>query len=325
MNKASYIRHIITDTHSFLEYLADTGKANISRGYINTFRVPTSMYGLETQVDLPDDDVIDRIANIKTETLTEERTKATCIMLFMSGMRVGAFVTLPIKCVNIKKQKINQDPLCGVEVKCNKTALTNMLRNSKLLEIIAAWDNKVRSFYGPDGLWYPNLRNPYEFAAPGYTAGEYRQTGICQDIKKLLEKNGITYYSPHPFRHAFVRYCKDRCTTLAEAESIANQTMQTVPTMLQYGHMSQSQSDKLFIDLVSRDPNTMSTNISVVKVPEIIKDQMEQIVVGINNISSQTSALKNFDDVSVTLNLLVGKIEQMGTAINIILHFLRKL
>jgi site-specific recombinase XerC len=54
-----------------------------------------------------------KIASLNPETLAEKRGRAAMIFMYLSGMRVGAFLTLPIECVDLGQMKIYQIPSMG--------------------------------------------------------------------------------------------------------------------------------------------------------------------------------------------------------------------
>jgi site-specific recombinase XerD len=52
------------------------------------------------------------------------RDRAAMAFLFLSGMRVTAFTTLPILAVNIGRREVRQWPALGVKTKLSKAATT---------------------------------------------------------------------------------------------------------------------------------------------------------------------------------------------------------
>ena len=81
------------------------------------------------------------------------RDQAACAMLFLSGMRVGAFVTLPISCVDLSTRTIIQDPERGVRTKNRKASVSHLLEIPDLLAVVTAWDAHIRRA-APTGTWY---------------------------------------------------------------------------------------------------------------------------------------------------------------------------
>jgi site-specific recombinase XerC len=83
-----------------------------------------------------------KIAAHDPPTLTLERIQAAIVMMFLSGMRVGAFVTLPIKAVDLAENEISQWPEWGVHTKNLKKGTTSLLQIPDLLEVVRHWDRK---------------------------------------------------------------------------------------------------------------------------------------------------------------------------------------
>ncbi len=77
-----------------------------------------------------------KIAALQVDRLALQRDKAAIVFLFLSGMRIGAFCTLPINCVNIAARRIEQFPSRGVRTKNRKVATTTLLPIPALLSIV---------------------------------------------------------------------------------------------------------------------------------------------------------------------------------------------
>ena len=90
-------------------------------------------------------DEILAIASAPVENIVERRIRACAIFLFLSGVRIGAFVSLPLKAVDIKNRVIIQDPSIGVRTKNHKYGKTTLLNIPELINIILDWDKEVRS------------------------------------------------------------------------------------------------------------------------------------------------------------------------------------
>jgi hypothetical protein len=67
---------------------------------------------------------IKAIARAPVTTIRDKRIRAAAIFWFLSGIRVGAFVTLPLIAVDLNNLKIKQWPRLGVRTKFRKHATT---------------------------------------------------------------------------------------------------------------------------------------------------------------------------------------------------------
>ncbi len=104
-------------------------------------------------------DMVRAVTALEPKTVKEQRDQAAFAFLFLSGMRIGAFVTLPIHCVDLIGQRVHQKPQHGVKTKNHKAAITSLLTLPDLLEIIAVWDTLIKQVLPSDAPWYPPLNS----------------------------------------------------------------------------------------------------------------------------------------------------------------------
>ena len=67
------------------------------------------------------------------------------VFWFLSGIRIGAFVSLPLAAIDIDNLKIKQWPKLGVRTKFKKHATTFLLNIPELPGVVLGWDQEVRS------------------------------------------------------------------------------------------------------------------------------------------------------------------------------------
>ena len=99
---------------------------------------------------------INEIANAQVFS-TEKRIRASAVFWFLSGIRIGAFVSLPIKAVDIDNLTIKQWPKLGVKTKIQKHATTFLLDIPELLQVVIDWDKLVHSNPNKDSYWFAPL------------------------------------------------------------------------------------------------------------------------------------------------------------------------
>ena len=95
----------------------------ITDTWIDTLRVP-KVTGNVKEHELFTVDEVRNLITLPVETLTEQRDKAAIVFLFLSGARVGAFVSLPIHAIDLENHKVRQMPSLGVRTKNRKEAIT---------------------------------------------------------------------------------------------------------------------------------------------------------------------------------------------------------
>jgi site-specific recombinase XerC len=240
-----------------------------------------------------------RIANTPAKTLVEQRTRAGCALMFLSGMRIKAFVTAPIRAINLDTLKVRQWPSLGVHTKNGKKAETNILdipEASILLEIVQAWDKKVRDALSPDQMWYAPISPKTGGLDPVAVVGNCRDSNFSKNLAEFLEKANLEQKSSHKFRHGHIQFLRNRATTYKELEAIANNTMQTMATMLQYGRLNSEQTNLEIEALCKRNSQsaaalpTLSGDMSLVLAQlQTLQQQQEQMMA----LMAQSSAKGN--------------------------------
>lgn len=144
---------------------------------------------------------IKAIAKAPVYTLRDRRIRAAAVFWFLSGIRIGAFVSMPVSAVDLENLAVYQFPKLGVKTKNKKHATTYLLNIPELVEVVREWDCEVRKV-SSDGLWFAHLATETETILSGsQQAGEHRHTRARIDLKSWLNKVGLPYHSPHKFRH----------------------------------------------------------------------------------------------------------------------------
>lgn len=156
-----------------------------------------------------------------------KRDKAAAALLFLSGMRVGAFVTLPITALDLDQLSVRQWPELGVETKGGKAATTYLLDIPELLDRVTRWDDIARPALPPEAMWYARLcyRGTSTTFHEDTTPNVRRRAGVRLALKKLCKAAGITYLSPHKLRHGHAVHALKRARTVAELKAVSQNLM----------------------------------------------------------------------------------------------------
>ncbi|MBN1665547.1 MAG: tyrosine-type recombinase/integrase [Anaerolineales bacterium] len=179
---------------------------------------------------------VETIARFRPSTLVEQRTIAATCFLFLSGMRLGAFITLPFKAVDMQSRKVYQLPELGVKTKNTKAAITFLLPIPSLLSVVEEW-HFLLSTQGIEHerfYWYANIAN--SFARPigqfadaqelGKFVGKKRSLTVYQnDLKQLCEAAGVEYKSPHKLRHGHGVWGVKHAKNIAQLKAISQNLM----------------------------------------------------------------------------------------------------
>ncbi len=168
-----------------------------------------------------------KIAALAPGSLREQRDIAALCFIFLSGIRIGAFVTLPLECVDISRRRVGQLPEMGVRTKNSKAAITFLLPIPDILQVVANWDKFMHSQPGTSYNWYPLINHDGDRVLPGLLTGRYtgRVTAFVGGLKLLSECAGVPYKSPHKIRHGFGVYGVKNAKDIKELKAISQNLM----------------------------------------------------------------------------------------------------
>ncbi len=169
---------------------------------------------------------------VKGAQMRLARIQAAAALLFLSGMRVGALVTLPICAVDVEAREIRQWTKLGVHTKFNKTATTFLLDIPDLLETVRGWDDLVRARLGQNAMWYPNLSvTPGEKDVAAADQVRTRARSVRRELEWLCQQAGVPYRGPHMFRHGHVVHALERSHNPADLKAISQNVMHSSLTV----------------------------------------------------------------------------------------------
>ena len=158
--------------------------------------------------------------------MREKSLKVAAVFWFLSGIRIGAFVTLPIKAVNINEFEVKQWPLLGVKTKNSKHETTYLLNIPDLLAVVKEWDDLVRAELPPDSFWFaPFPPQSGTFDNQVKDVGKHRECRARKDLKEWLNRVSLTYHSPHKFRNGNAVYSVKELRTIDELKAVSQNLM----------------------------------------------------------------------------------------------------
>ena len=217
----------------------------ITDTWIETLRVP-KVTGNVKEHELFTVDEVRKLLTLPVETLTEQRDQAAIVFLFLSGARVGAFVSLPIHAIDLENHKVRQMPSLGVRTKNRKEAITYLLNIPDLLEVVARWDGLVRAKLPLNALWYATLTTDGMNFTGSTEAGKGREAAVAKGIRQLCARAGISYHSPHKLRHGHAVYAIKRAKGAADLKAVSQNLM----------HASLTTTEKIYGGLLDDDVST---------------------------------------------------------------------
>jgi len=217
------------------------------KGWIDTIR-PRRSNGIQTEFkkrEYWELDDVKKIAQLQLKEVGDKRDQAAICFLFLSGMRVTAFLTLGMNCVDISKKRVEQLPSKGVRTKNRTAGITSFLPIPELSTICEDWDNYLYERV-EEGLWYPSLTRMKEIdthktALTSNPAG--RRMILTQGMRRLCKMAGVPYKSPHKLRHGHANYGMKHAKTIQELKALSQNLM----------HSSISITDGIYGNLKEED------------------------------------------------------------------------
>lgn len=161
------------------------------------------------------------------ESLAEKRMRAAVAFLFISGMRIGAFMTLPLDCVDMAKRRVMQLPIKGVKTKNSKAAITYMLNIPDLVKVAREWDSFLRTSLPENAYWYAYLDNLQQLTTnfEGRKNAEGGRQEFNKDLKAFCERAGVEYLSAHKLRHGHAVYALKAASKPSDMKAISMNLM----------------------------------------------------------------------------------------------------
>ena len=190
------------------------------------------------------------------------------VFLYLSGMRIGAFVTMRLKAVNIDKREVKQYPELGVKTKNGKRAKTVLLPIPELLPIVKEWDDFLRTELPSEGFWFAPLRaDTGQIDKTALHIGEHRVSTARRNLKAWLNKVDLPYRAPHKFRHGHIQWGRDHSKDIADYKAVSENVMHSNMQITDAIYSSLSGSDlkqriqNLASDIGDEDSNAKALEI----------------------------------------------------------------
>jgi len=175
-------------------------------------------------------DEVYSLMSVAPSSIRMKRDQAAIAFLFLSGMRIGAFSSMPIAAVDLDSLSVKQWPALGVRTKLKKKATTFLLDIKDLLKIVRAYDHLVRGQLPDDAFWYAPFDVPTDMLLPA-TAGVVRGTRFKEGMRQLCDLAGVDYRSPHHLRHGFAVYGLKNARDIADMEAVSKNLMHSSLTI----------------------------------------------------------------------------------------------
>ena len=172
------------------------------------------------------------IESLKGKTEIEMRDRALFSLAFLTGARISAIRTLPIKSFDKKDLILYQDPALGVQTKFSKKIVSVLIPfgYKETLDYFIEWFDyleKQKKFKPNDPIFPATKIENGKENISYYNTGEVENKFLkgSGSLRKIFEKRfknvKIKYYHPHTFRHFWVKEISKLPLTEEEKKSIS--------------------------------------------------------------------------------------------------------
>jgi len=209
----------------------------------------------------PIEDVIKVIEAIDPETEVDQRDRALLCFTLLTGARISAIYSLPMKAFEPETLTVDQNPRYGVKTKFSKRIVTTFfpIEYQQAVQYFLDWYKYLESKKGfqPDDPIFPQaiVENGEENISY-YNTGEVEPIfwNSSNSVRKIFQKRfleaEVPYYHPHTFRHLVVKeFAKTRLTEeekKAISQNLGHENTGTTFGSYGYGHIEEERQ----IDIV---------------------------------------------------------------------------
>lgn len=248
---------------------------SLSESWVDSIR-PARSRGMQSEVKehefytLAD---MKKIASLELDTLSLKRAQACMCFMYLTGIRVGALLSLPVSCVDLEKRKIYQLPSKGVHTKNEKAAVTSMLVIPELMNVVKEWDQMVREQAPNGSLWYAYLDTTGSFATNIQESTENRDKNLSRYMRMVCDLAGVKYLSSHKERHGHVVFAMQYVHDMAELKAVSQNIMHSSVAITDgvYGNLSSNQVQQIIESLGAGEHEETAMTVEVKQLLEILK------------------------------------------------------
>jgi integrase len=287
---ASTIVHTLGALKSFFHWLAETAFPKFDRSAIDYFTPPKrTELNARTRPRRPvatPEQLAQMIEATPRDTLEGLRDAAVISIVFLTGIRVGALISLKIKHVRPEARQINQDS-DEVQTKFGKNQVTTWFPVGEMYEtILLEWleARKAAGATDEDPL-FPRKPSAFgsHFDEQDAELPWVSSRPINDIFKKACREAELPYFNPHSVRHTLTRMARTVCRTDEEkkawSQNLGHKHMRT--TDESYGHVDIDRQHELLVALRSRGGNRQKDEAlveAILAAPDEVKGAIEVIL-----------------------------------------------
>ncbi len=289
---ASTIVHAFANLRGFFEWLPrQHGYGKVPLDLHEYFTAPRSLVQIAnapTQKSYPThEEVVAVVEAMPTDTFLNRRDRAIIAFVYLTGVRVGALITLALKHVDVEQRLVNQAPSDSVATKNSKTIRSDWFPVGKNFdEIVINWLTEMTSLgAGPDAPLFPR--------GPKYSFGEMQpqeweflasDDAVVRIMASAAAAVGVDRFTPHRLRDTLASNIDRWATTLEEqkacSQSLGHESMRT--TFERYGPVSEARQHQLMANMSKRGPATFDYDVlhALANAPEYKRRTIRDLLLG---------------------------------------------
>ncbi|CTQ56369.1 Tyrosine recombinase XerC [Roseibium album] len=252
---------VFNNVRLFLEWLTgQTGYKSLELEVV-TFCAPPNRLNALAHVQNPKhvpppEDIRKTLLAMPAKSATQRRDRAILALLYLSGARDGAVISLRLKHVNVEQRLIFQDAK-QVRTKFSKTMRTHWLPVGEDFEkVVIDWVRERRSSGASDeDPVFPKAKNA--LLNGGKTSSEeFLKSAalVPKIIKRATEVAEVPYFIPHAIRSTlgqqFYKYAQNLEELKAMSQNLGHENLRT--TLEHYGEIPETRQYELLRDIWER-------------------------------------------------------------------------
>jgi integrase/recombinase XerD len=273
----SYCYDNLRRLRRFFEWLSKQPKSKINPTHIGFLNLSKKENRIATQTrdrKIPTfEEVVQTIESIAGKTEVERRDRALLSLTLLTGARISAIASLPLKSFDRNRLTLEQNPAYGVKTKFSKKITTALfpLPDERPLKFFLDWFDYLQSErkFSPNDPIFPATRIEHgeeniNFYSPGSVDPSFWSGS--NPARKIFEKRfknaGTPYYHPHTFRHLIVKeFVKTRLTEeekKAISQNLGHEDVGTTFGSYGYGHIAEDRQVDLVRSIRFNNPETQA-------------------------------------------------------------------
>lgn len=295
----SYCYDTFRRLRAFFDWLSKQSgyKSKINSTYVEFLRLSKKESRIAIQGgknEIPSlDEVKQVIEDIGNDTEIDMRDRVLICFTLLTGARISAIMSLPLKSFDENTLTIDQDPKLGVKTKFSKRIVTTLfpLADSRPLEYFLEWIKYLKSEkqFKPADPIFPatkveqGRKNNLSFYNTKEVEPVFWQsaTSARTIFEKRFKDAGVKYYHPHTLRHLIVKeFTKTRLTEeekKAISQNLGHENVGTTFGSYGYGKIEEDKQIEIVRNIKLGDRQDKAVNtLTEEKLRQVLAEELKK-------------------------------------------------